>query len=248
MENTAACLVDRVLPNVPIRQYVLSLPWELRPLTLAKPAVVTALGRIFTESVFETYLKRAGSDGIDGARCGAVSSLHRAGDSFNANPHWHNQTADGLWYRGNGRHGSSGSTALLRFEPAPPPTLRPEPPDRAGRRPPRLPHPLPATRWRHPPHHGAVGVDGPPRCPGRTPAPSAGPLLRRPLLATGPRLTWAQLLQRTYAIDLGTCPRCGGRMMPIAQIHDPAVIRRILDHLDDKPAAGHPAPRGPPMH
>ncbi len=41
---------------------------------------------------------------------------------------------------------------------------------------------------------------------------------------------------------------CGGRMKPIAQIHDPAVIRRILDHLDDKPAAGHPAPRGPPMH
>ncbi|MBW2456705.1 MAG: transposase [Deltaproteobacteria bacterium] len=73
-------------------------------------------------------------------------------------------------------------------------------------------------------------------------------LLDGRLLATGPRLTWAQLLQRTYAIDLGTCPRCGGRMKPIAQIHDPAVIRRILDHLDDKPAAGHPAPRGPPRH
>jgi len=26
----AAFLVDRVLPNVPIRQFVLSLPWELR--------------------------------------------------------------------------------------------------------------------------------------------------------------------------------------------------------------------------
>ncbi|RLB65176.1 MAG: hypothetical protein DRI90_02735 [Deltaproteobacteria bacterium] len=73
-------------------------------------------------------------------------------------------------------------------------------------------------------------------------------LLDGRLLATGPRLTWAQLLQRTYAIDLGTCPRCCGRMKPIAQIHDPAVMRRILDHLDDKPAARHPAPRGPPMH
>ncbi len=107
------------LPNVPIRQFVLSLPWELRPLTLAKPAIVTALGRIFVQSVFETYLQRAG---IDGARCGAVSSLHRAGDSFNANPHWHAQLPDGVWFRDNGHHGSTGLAAPVRFEPAPPPS------------------------------------------------------------------------------------------------------------------------------
>ena len=30
MSNEAVQVVDRVLPNVPIRQWVLSLPWELR--------------------------------------------------------------------------------------------------------------------------------------------------------------------------------------------------------------------------
>jgi hypothetical protein len=72
-------------------------------------------------------------------------------------------------------------------------------------------------------------------------------LLDGRLLATGPRLTWAQLLQRTYSIDLGTCPRCGGHMKPIAQINDPAVIRRILDHLDRKPDPTAAVPRAPPQ-
>jgi hypothetical protein len=32
MANTAAHLVDRVLPDVPVRKYVLTLPYELRKL------------------------------------------------------------------------------------------------------------------------------------------------------------------------------------------------------------------------
>jgi hypothetical protein len=52
MANTAAYLVDRVLPDVPVRQYVLSLPYELRKLAAFKADVLTALGRIFVESIF----------------------------------------------------------------------------------------------------------------------------------------------------------------------------------------------------
>ena len=37
MCNKAVQLVDRVLPNVPVRQWVLSLPWELRRLAAMKP-------------------------------------------------------------------------------------------------------------------------------------------------------------------------------------------------------------------
>jgi hypothetical protein len=36
MANTAATIVDRVLPDVPVRQYVLSLPYELRKLAAFK--------------------------------------------------------------------------------------------------------------------------------------------------------------------------------------------------------------------
>jgi hypothetical protein len=55
MANTAAFLVDRVLPDVPVRQYVLTLPCELRKLVAFKADVLTAIARIFVESVFAVY-------------------------------------------------------------------------------------------------------------------------------------------------------------------------------------------------
>ncbi len=45
MSNTAAHLVDRVLPAVPVRQWVLSLPFELRALAAFKADVLSALVR-----------------------------------------------------------------------------------------------------------------------------------------------------------------------------------------------------------
>jgi hypothetical protein len=50
MCNEAAAAVDRVLPNVPIRQWVLSLPFELRRLAAFNAKVLTALGRLFVEA------------------------------------------------------------------------------------------------------------------------------------------------------------------------------------------------------
>ena len=44
MANAGATLVDRVLPDVPVRQFVLSLPYELRLLAAFKPDVLRAAG------------------------------------------------------------------------------------------------------------------------------------------------------------------------------------------------------------
>ena len=43
---------------------------------------------------------------------------------------------------------------------------------------------------------------------------------------------WADLLQRTFAIDVLACPDCGGRLRFLATIEDRAVIEKILRHLD----------------
>jgi hypothetical protein len=60
-------------------------------------------------------------------------------------------------------------------------------------------------------------------------------------------IPWARLLARVFNIDVETCIKCGGNMKIIAAIEDPAVIRKILEHmgLDTKPPTLHPA-RGPP--
>lgn len=61
-------------------------------------------------------------------------------------------------------------------------------------------------------------------------------------------LTWARRLKRVFAIDIETCPQCGGRLRVIASIEEPAVIERILGHLGraDHPLdPAHPS-RAPP--
>ncbi len=64
-------------PDVPVRQYVLSLPFELRKLAAFKADVLTALGRIFVEAIFASYSARAKRNGL-GARSAARSISCRA--------------------------------------------------------------------------------------------------------------------------------------------------------------------------
>jgi hypothetical protein len=42
---------------------------------------------------------------------------------------------------------------------------------------------------------------------------------------------WAELMKRTFGLDVLCCPDCGGRMKLIALIRDPSVVRQILEHL-----------------
>ena len=64
-------------------------------------------------------------------------------------------------------------------------------------------------------------------------------------------MTWAQRLKRVFAIDLERCGRCGGRLKVIANIEEPALIERILSHLEQRAEEGEPphssfASRAPP--
>ena len=52
-----------------------------------------------------------------------------------------------------------------------------------------------------------------------------------PSASTRARLSWAQLLKRVFAIDITTCPQCGGPLTLLAAIEDPTVIVKILAHL-----------------
>ena len=42
---------------------------------------------------------------------------------------------------------------------------------------------------------------------------------------------WADLMRRSFGLDVLACPRCGGRLRLIALIEQAAVIERILRHL-----------------
>ena len=116
MAGSAAHLVDRVLPTVPLRQYVLAFPYELSGLAATRPEVLAALSRIFWESLrlhYQGWAKAAGHATSRRVETGAVTGVHRAGASLNVHVHFHLLCLDGVYF-------DDGET--LRFEPAPAPT------------------------------------------------------------------------------------------------------------------------------
>jgi hypothetical protein len=56
------------------------------------------------------------------------------------------------------------------------------------------------------------------------------------------RSTWAELLRRDFAIDVLTCPHCGGSRRLIAFLTDPQVVRKILAHIGHPTEPPAPAP------
>ena len=55
MAETAAHLVDNVFPQVPVRQWVLSLPKRLRYFLRHEPALIGPVLRIFLEAVEDRF-------------------------------------------------------------------------------------------------------------------------------------------------------------------------------------------------
>ena len=60
MADTAAHLVDRVFPEVPVRQWVLSLPFALRYRLAYDARLVRDVLNIFVQAVFGSLRRRAG--------------------------------------------------------------------------------------------------------------------------------------------------------------------------------------------
>ncbi|WP_164002973.1 transposase [Pyxidicoccus caerfyrddinensis] len=63
-----------------------------------------------------------------------------------------------------------------------------------------------------------------------------------------PRVDWAELLSRTFDVDVFACMRCGGRRRVLAYVKEAGGVRAILEHLGLPTAGARLAPaRGPPQ-
>jgi hypothetical protein len=99
MADTAAHLVDRVLPMVPIRQWVLSLPFSLRYRLAYDSGLVRDVLHIFIQTVFSSLRRRAKKQyGIRKAKCGGVTFVQRFGGAINLNLHLHSLIFDGVYH------------------------------------------------------------------------------------------------------------------------------------------------------
>ena len=93
----AAHLVDHVFPNVPVRQWVLSLPYRLRYRLAWDQDLCRAVGAVYMRAVMGWLRRRAQLDDVVDGCGGAVAVLQRFGGALNLNVHIHALVLDGVF-------------------------------------------------------------------------------------------------------------------------------------------------------
>ena len=95
MHDTAAHLLDAVIPHVPVRQWVLSLPRWARWLLARDGALASQALAITLRQIFRHHGRAAG-------RCGAITFVQRFGGALNLNVHFHCVVPDGVFLEDGG--------------------------------------------------------------------------------------------------------------------------------------------------
>ncbi|MCP5021096.1 MAG: hypothetical protein GY930_04895, partial [bacterium] len=126
MAAIAAHLTDHVLPDQPLRQWVLSLPRSLRIHLAYGPTLTRDVGRAFLRAVFPSYKRRASQAGhlkpltpasprshLTKAHPGAINFTQHFGSSLALNIHFHALVLDGVYT-------TDGPDTFPTFHPAPP--------------------------------------------------------------------------------------------------------------------------------
>ena len=96
MAESAALLVDEVLPEQPVRQWVLSFPYPLRFLFASRPVIMGQVLGIVYRVIATHLIKKAGHTHTT-ACTGAVTLIQRFGSALNLNIHYHMLFLDGVY-------------------------------------------------------------------------------------------------------------------------------------------------------
>jgi len=344
MVESAAHLVDHVIPEVPVRQFVLTFPFPLRFLLAAEPRALTEVLAVVQRGISTFLIRRAGFAVSSGAKTGSVTLIQRFGSALNLNPHLHMLFLDGAYtFKGIKASFHRARRPLpdelvnllgslrcriarlpwISFRPPPSSTVLPWAPMQDAKRSlstasrrwtiqrvpacwPRwtafpckayqrsklerlcryITRPPIATKrlsldrqgrviyqYKRPFRDGSTHVvleplDFMARLAALVPRPRLNLTRfhgvfapnfkhRARIVPHRPRgkvdngkptapMSWMQRLKRVFAIDIETCPHCGGKLRVIACIEDPALIRHILMHIERRKALINRAARAPP--
>jgi Putative transposase/Transposase zinc-binding domain len=115
MAERAAHLVDHVLPPVPFRQWVLSLPYALRYRMAYDHDLCRAVLAVTTRALMSFQRRRAKKLGITDPHTGTVTVIQRFGSGLRLNVHFHTLLPDGVFV-------ADQATGTVSFIELPPPT------------------------------------------------------------------------------------------------------------------------------
>ena len=111
MTEVAAHLVDEVIPEVPIRQWVLSLPYDLRYMLAWNLEMRKAVFAALQRAVDAHYRRQGALAGVKDPKTGAIAVIQRFNSALQTDVHIHVLYADGVW---------ENDPANPVFTPAPP--------------------------------------------------------------------------------------------------------------------------------
>lgn len=114
MVESAALLVEEVLPHLPMRQWVLSVPYPLRFLFAREPKVMSKVLSIVYRTIASHLIRQAKLTRAT-AQTGAVTLIQRFGSALNLNVHLHMLILDGVYATGS----DAAQAPLFRRAPAP---------------------------------------------------------------------------------------------------------------------------------
>ncbi len=96
-EDTAAHLVDHVLPRVPYRQWVFTFPISVRLALSRRPHLLTAALQACLRVLFSWQRRRLRRRGVKRPSCGAITFVQRFGSALQLNVHFHVLVPDGAF-------------------------------------------------------------------------------------------------------------------------------------------------------
>ena len=101
MAETAARLVDHVIPRVPVRQWVLAFPIPLPLLFAAHPHLLSSVLQIVHRVLSTFLIQQTGLERTE-AKTGAITLIQRFGSAANLNIHLHCLVLGGVYHTPEG--------------------------------------------------------------------------------------------------------------------------------------------------
>jgi Putative transposase len=100
MAQTAAHLVERVMPWVPTRQWVVSVPIPLRYWMAASQDLTAKVHKIIRTTIAQYYVNQAVTRGVkrQEVQSGSVTFIQRFGSALNLNVHYHLIFLEGVYF------------------------------------------------------------------------------------------------------------------------------------------------------
>ena len=99
MTELAAHIVDSVIPDVPVRQFVLTLPPHLRSILAWNAELRGKVLSAFMRALEKHYVQQALAAGAVEPKFAAISVLQRWDGAIRVFPHWHVVAVDGVWHK-----------------------------------------------------------------------------------------------------------------------------------------------------